>query len=853
MPKNVNMMNSNAVNNLVENSLIENLNNNQAEFKDILTNPPNVTDRFRASDILRKNDADFLVVLLDIIISLMIKLRDTTQYISVSLTIIIYQKRSFDMRIEGDKFSVDIDGENAYKRYVKNLSAIELRKELFVEYFGNTLPKMYLVYYNHDPNRLTVKCNHEDAQKFINDNIKVRYDVVLQLSAEILNPILSVIDVNKLYIVRKEINPTTIIVSDTEIVFLRPGEHMSSTKKQIVQLNRRPNIPIGMSLRVVWLPDYSVLIFLDYLLDVQINTGDTTIDYRGLKNKLTNTSPLLKLYAHLEKGGSARLNTGLLERIITGIPIDDERDVQYDLKKRAIQLLDAYASQIDVSSKDKCDRCDREFIVYHGSLNKLHANNDTFQCLAFLSTTLSWQVATDYARGGCIYAIKIPVNYPFLHLEDYKLFQILLPLGCTIKVMGSITINSNTVFQCECVNDYSKQRAEMLKSEFQCVSVFPPLKPGVRSFIRLNEFNDIKKINATLGSSVFHETVKNGQRYFIKSITKASNNRRDDKGGNYILKRVVNEVLATIVYNFYGLETFHYDIIYNDSANSDIDIFSLGSTFVEGVSYKYEYFTNVKQAVQVLSGFLVDCIVSNWDAGNNNNIGFLNGNTVHTDVGGALAFHGTGSLNIAFYNDAVCTEHKTFLDPSTGTGNFFSHYLRTLEKNDIELSDVANATLKNVDINSIFNYPPILQLKQKIVDANIDNRYITFIDNILNRVVYRHKYYVSFGGQIGGKRKTRKIAIKGSTRVYTVRKDKMGKTYIVKQNKTVPLKNIRGKYRYIMQGGDNDSNIDTKPVETPRDPEIFVSTAFFDEMMSSLSESCQKSGGKKSNGRGKKK
>ena len=370
------------------------------------------------------------------------------------------------------------------------------------------------------------------------------------------------------------------------------------------------------------------------------------------------------------------------------------------------------------------------------------------------------------------------------------------------------------------------------------MSVFPPLKPNVLSFLRLSEFNDIKKINERLGSSVFHETTKNGQKYFIKSITKSSNIRRNDRGVNYILKRVLNEVLATMVYNFYGLHTFDYDIIYNDINNEEIDVFSLGSSFVNGVSYKYDY-SDVAQAEQVLAGFLVDCIVSNWDAGNNNNIGFLNGKAVRTDVGGALAYRGLGDLKVPFYSEATCTEHKTFFDKNLGTGRFFSNYLQTITSHNKTLRDVAYTTINAVDIKTLTTYEPILELKRKIATADIDAKYISFIDAILQRVMVRHEYYVSFGGQIGGRRKARKVVVKGSTRVYTVRADKTGKSYIVQNRQNVPLKSIRGKYRYIMEGGEEKSEI----IEEPIDPEIFVSGDFFNTMMSKLTKKCAKNGG----------
>ena len=806
---------------LVDQEFIDNLKNNMVEFKNIFTSP-NANNK-----TLSRNDNQFFNILIDISLSLMINSKQ-----NISITTAFYSDKkdeiyTLDIKNNGENLDVNVNNKFICKKNLFNQSTSETRDQIIGAIIDKTERiwpnQMYLVYENPESNTFTIKSNNANTQNFINDIITIRCNIALQLANKFLNPIRNTLDSRKIDNISIEDN--TLEIDDIEIIFLKLGQHANdnvgpSSNKKTVQYTRSLTFPIGMSLLIFALPTYDVTVSLDYQLNVDVNIYNVELFYRKLKNRYTNTSSLLKLFDNSE----SQLNKALLEYLITGIPLDDERDAQFDVKKRTILLLDAYIRQIDIDNKNKCEWCDRQFIVYHGAANKLHATNDIFQCLTFLSTTLSWKVATDYAHGddGYIYAIKIPVEFPFLHLEDSKTYQILLPIGCTIRVLGSINLNGFTIFQCECVNDYTKQKIELLKNEFQCVSVFPSLKPDVRSFARLSELGSVKSVNSLYATSVFHETVKNGQKYFIKSITKGSNSRRNDRGGNYILKRVINEVLATIVYNFYGLDTFYYDIVYNDTGNKKIDVFSLGNSFINDISY-YLNFGDVTQAKQVMSGFLVDCIVSNWDIASINNIGFLNGKIIRTDVGGALAYYGIGDLNISFYGDTTCKEHESFLEGFEGIGTFYRIYLRTLEKNNIKLRDLAYPTLKNVNIDSIFSYPPILQLKQQIMDASIDNRYITFIDNILKRIVYRHNYYVTNNVQIGGKRLLRK---KNNTRVYTVRKNK--------RNKIGP-----------MHGG-NDSSVNTKPIETPRDPEIFVSMTFFEEMMSKLSDSCQKNGGKKS-------
>ena len=819
---------------------IDELRNTQINLEKLLNKPPMSDDDVGKVFI---NDKIFFLNFLDFIIAIIIQYFKTHRQLFVQIKfVVISNVHILRLEPESDQLNFYVDGHHICNEKLRSKKVSYLRQS-FLEMYKKMYDEQDLSVMFPSTSDIfsTIHCSNGNIKELLNSILLLRYEIFLPIFNEIIKPlrkILSSLDTNSLYIYHNSGNSITI--NGQEILFINPDD---TNKYQeiytLIKLTKYIPIPSGMILPLIQLPKINLTLCWS-LFGFKIDDGDLETKYNRLKNKISNTRPFLNLYAHLEKGGSKRLNMGLLEQIITRIPLDDEKNTQFDIKKRAIQLFQAYINFIDTEISKRCDSCDHEFIVYHGTNNILHSN-DTFQCMGFLSTSISLSVAMSYSTGF-VYVIKIPVGFPFLHLSDTKHWQILLPLGCTIKITGTSKINDITYIECICVNDYTKEKTIMLRDELKCIGVFPPLKPDIKSFIQISQFKNIDRVNG-IGSSVFHQTIKDGQKYYIKSITKASNLRRDDRGGNYILKRIVNETLSAIVYNFYGLQTFQYDILYNDffsrkginfgSKNIlDIDIFSLGSKYNSNIQYTYD-FNDLTQAKEVLSGFLVNCIVSNWDAGNNNNIGFLNEKVIYTDVGGALAYQGYGDLKIPFYGDSICTEHVTYLNPNLGTGKLFHSYLRTLEKNKIKLSTIAYETLEKIEINTILNYPPVTKLKQIILESNINQKYITFIDDILERVIFRHEYYTNNNIQIGGK-PPKKILFNKKT--YTLRQNKNG-PFIMQKNQIIPLKNIKGKYRY-MKGGDDVKQPENVKILEPSDPEIFVSPVFFDKMMTRLSESC---------------
>lgn len=504
--------------------------------------------------------------------------------------------------------------------------------------------------------------------------------------------------------------------------------------------------------------------------------------------------------------GSAELNMALIEYFYSGLPFYND-----DLRRKAFEINDGFF------------KANKELTVYHGTNYNLHDPKNDFTTYAFFSTTLSSEIAETY--GKIIYKITIPEGYPIINLYDQSNMQILLPIGTKVNIKTYSSINNKVTYECTIGTDNITNITSIITTISQLLK--PNIKPTIidikadNTLEELNEIKDIASFNSvtltnklkassTIYSCYFNtqgygkvKTKSNIQdNYIIKDILKKKDFTKCFKKEDYICRRIMNEILASLVYQAYSLKTFKYDLVYN-AKYENRPRYMLGSEKINNINYP-KYNPDQTKSAELLKGFIVDCILSNWDTYNNNNIGLLNDKSIRTDVGGALAYRGIGDFKLSFFNHVDPREHITFIKEN--------HNIRSLFQKIIQLNQ------PNVNTQTFeFMYEILDNFKSNILDlvnnpkiAMFMPYYGDFIDKILNTVIKRHDYYVNNKtiiinqitdtlkefAQSGGSKQF--IIYQGKVRkVYTTNKMR----YIVLNKTKVSLKEIKGKYKYQKQLG----------------------------------------------------
>jgi hypothetical protein len=446
--------------------------------------------------------------------------------------------------------------------------------------------------------------------------------------------------------------------------------------------------------------------------------------------------------AYVANVGSAELNVSL-------IYFQNERErFPDDLQTRMLTILNEYDY---IHKLDK--RYNKPVVVYHGASQPIHVQS-TFVTCAFLSTTQSPNVARAYAgsKTGVVYVLQLPEQFPFINFQD-KYQQVLLPIGTTVRVVNVDRFGSYTYFTCT-VDVYDRNITSLFidilqKPCFETYEVqFPDtLEHSSLHILAPNEVYSMKKHVAN-GSSNFYKGKLNGERTFIKEVTKAKGKIRMLKNINQTFKRSLNEVMASRIYSqVYGMPTLDLKLIYNKYAGQFPTIL-VGSKFVK---LKYTHFTYPRQteamkaivaySFDILSGFLVDCVMANWDVYNNDNIGFGDDGVLkRTDVGGCLMYRGLGDENLQFAmhnepNDHILMMHQ----------EMFQKHLSIVKTKSVR-ADLEKAMIHT--IKGIRDFDKKIDevsedMKRLVAPLPHKAKYIKMIDTIVDTVKYRHEYYIN--------------------------------------------------------------------------------------------------------------
>ena len=399
--------------------------------------------------------------------------------------------------------------------------------------------------------------------------------------------------------------------------------------------------------------------------------------------------------------------------------------------------------------------------VFHGTSQLIHTH-DLFVCYTFVSTTRSLNTSFKYAGDhGVIYIIRIPPKFPFLNLQD-QLDQIILPMGTHILVEEVLIHSQKTYVFCNVLpyqSEVGNMILDVLKSK--CYTKKDDLtlqrirsrskRPHVLDPIIFEGPFDslITKKRMDIGSSSFFQAKIRNKNVILKDIVKKDDKVRANKNRDQVFIRILNEIIASKIYSHvYGLHTMKYFLYQVDDPIVNTQFVSpylIGSDEIV-INYKPAIMTqewkDQQWNEQMLEGFLVDCILANWDVLNNRNWGVYKNKIIRTDVGGALKYRGKGDTKIQFPNVRIAPHDHIDIASQTSFKKLISDISEEECKNRIMIGH-KNLILENdihPKLQEVATYFRDIVIK-KIKSKEDKTFYHKFVNEICNTILYRHEYY----------------------------------------------------------------------------------------------------------------
>ena len=472
----------------------------------------------------------------------------------------------------------------------------------------------------------------------------------------------------------------------------------------------------------------------------------------------------LLLYYVLSKNGEQRHFESILSYISNAVPDTDYRSVDGEerpqLYKDLCQLgssstelnmavIEFFYTNLPFYSRGIFDRFKKmiggfvesnrqtNITVFHGTNFELGKEFTTY---TFLSTTIDINIARSY--GNIVYVLSVPKHIPYIKLESHNK-HVLLPFGCTFRVMFGIPAANPAFYFCECVSSGAAvmKRIGVVESivrgdHFQegWNSTFlqgvptnfqkeTPKCSTKRIKSKYSPYYVPSNLSVSIGFSDFCSMQYVGEDYFCKK-PKCKRTRE------YIRRRYTNEILALRLYKFFDVTTLQDEmLIFEDRENN----LWLGSRYVENVDLPQSLL--LKNVDQYVEGYLVDCVMANWDIYNKGNmkIRSSDGDLVRSDVGGALAYRARGEFKLSFMDKRDPTEHLSMLQNSR-MAECFKKYI------DIFAKDAWNYFSKKMKSKiskdlGLFEFKDALESQIGDVLSTRWKYYTNNLENVCNSVI----------------------------------------------------------------------------------------------------------------------
>lgn len=408
------------------------------------------------------------------------------------------------------------------------------------------------------------------------------------------------------------------------------------------------------------------------------------------------------------------------------------------------------------------------FWVMHGTTQRLH-KGETFTTFTFLSTTRDFHVAFDYTstrgRFKIIYVLYLHNDItPFFTFMD-DLHQILLPMGCTFKLLHEKKVGAVTYVFCKLqkYKDYCSDllRYTMLdnKTRIPSIQVKDIINYKGFSFIKddldLDETHSIQNMkNLRIHSSSY---VYIRSQFFYKSVIKRTSPQMI-KMFNQGFKRAINEMLTAHIYrHVYKLITPVFDLVV-PSKLKEQRLF-LRSPKIEHEDYGDDI-EHLDVCQTIINQFMYDCVMCNYDGYVNKNIGFFRApahtdeaktkvHLVRIDVGGCMYYRGLGDENVSF-TTMPPVDHLTISNQTE-----FHELLYSFdEKEEFQLQKLQDLTqmfagkdARQGILEGFELYRNLNAVKTNIAskleswERVLINYYTEFIELLVDTFIKRHNYY----------------------------------------------------------------------------------------------------------------
>ena len=426
-------------------------------------------------------------------------------------------------------------------------------------------------------------------------------------------------------------------------------------------------------------------------------------------------------HAYVHDNGSTELNLSMMLYLMENEALYD------DISTRIIQLLKVFKKLSKLKNHKK------PFVVYHGTNQLIHSSNK-FQTTAFMSTTRKAHTAYSYAGyPGVIYVIEIPQNYPILNLHDHHQ-QLLLPIGTEIQVSNTIQYFQVKVVFCKVTSNLPDFDQLVSIFKYPCVNPYQIRFKADHPFLATHLYGKELVPVTMRGSSSFYSISNKTSKYVVKDIVKRTQSHiRVLANDNQVFKRILNEMFAAQIYKVYGLETLNYQMLMSEKVKNPTLLKS--NILITSKVVKVRYTIKPKERVEIFKGFLVDCILSNWDVFNNENIGVLrNGKIIRTDVGGACAFRGRGDVKLQFVPNVEPTDHQAL-----SVQRSFKSLKIPAESYQVaieHLDSIKNVAGKLEAVKSDF-----IEMLNLIDNKELVTKYTGMLEAITETVLYRDQWY----------------------------------------------------------------------------------------------------------------
>jgi hypothetical protein len=475
-------------------------------------------------------------------------------------------------------------------------------------------------------------------------------------------------------------------------------------------------------------------------------------EYKNL-NKLIitdkNKKCIGKSYGYY-KEQSSYLNKSIINLILNGTSLKfksvyDSSGFKFDYYERFSILMDRFIELKSINS-------DKNFYSFHGTPNKIHIDK-LFITLTFLSTTINMSTAQQFAQKfsenfdnkSFMYIIYIPFSLQskLIYIEEdenyeekFDEYELLFPPGSVIEVKQNIDIDNITYFICELKEIKDLQTT---KDVYLCMSnEYEDLDLDSIQSTEIVNKSDLTETGYIGTSETYEYKDKDKKDIIIKKFKRIYDY-------NQVFIRIINEMLAANIYKeVYGLETFDYTI-YRHKTDYKFDYY-IGS-LIQVIEYPPNY-------SDYIDGFFVDCILSNWDVYNKGNIGIGigTGTVIRTDVGGSLLCRALGEYKIDFKSREP-KDHLIFLKQKTFLENLVdsidaAKIKKMVDQIQLKIkgkSKSESESEKEKKLNTLLDEAkrPLLEIINKILPTNLRKKYIDFIEEIIEIVKFRHKYYIN--------------------------------------------------------------------------------------------------------------